>query len=110
MPKSSKVSNTEWGLVIGALACVDGAQVFLDIVFFGWLNPLIDIMVGASLTLYCFLRGVKLDSKKALSILGSFLIELVGTQTLDTLPLWSLDGIALMLLDKADGKLPNLPI
>ena len=107
--QGSKISNTEWGLVIGALVIVDIAQFVLDMFVVGLIaNRLIDFGVGMTLPFYLKIRGVKLDSKKIGGMIGSFLLEQIPG--LDALPLWSLDGIMNMILDKADKKLPKLPI
>ena len=107
--QGSKISNFEWGLVIGSLAVVDIVQFVLDMFIIGLVaNRLIDIVVGMALPLYLKLRGVKLDFKKVGGMLGAFILE--QTPGLDALPLWSLDGVMNMVWDKADKKLPKLPI
>lgn len=107
--KGSKISNTEWGLLIGALMWIDLIQFFLDAFAIGALiNRFIDIVVGMSLGFYFWLRGVKMDTKKVMSLIASFALEEVPA--IDALPLWSADGIATMLWDKADKNLPDLPI
>jgi hypothetical protein len=107
--KGSKISNTEWGLVIGALMWVDLIQFFLDGFAIGIIaNRFIDIVVGMSLAFYFWIRKVKMDQKKVLTLIGSFIGEEIPG--LDALPLWSADGIVTMMWDKADKNLPNLPI
>ncbi len=107
--QGSRISNTEWGLVIGALATIDLTQFFLDVLLVGpFVNPFIDIVVGMALPFYLKIRGVKLDSKKIGGMIGAFFLELIPG--FDALPLWCLDGFMNMMLDKADKKLPKLPI
>lgn len=107
--KGSRISNTEWGLVIGAAAIIDFIQFILDFFAVGIVvNRLIDIGVGMSLAFYFWMRGVSMDSKKTLTLLGSFVGEEIPG--LDAAPLWTGDVVATMLWDKADKNLPNLPI
>ncbi len=108
-PAGSKISNLEWGLVIGATAVVDVVQFVLDIFVIGAIvNRFIDIVVGMTLPFYFYIRGVKLDSKKVLGMAGAFGLEMVPG--LDALPLWTLDVVYTMSMDKLDKKLPKLPI
>lgn len=104
------ISNTEWGLVIGALAACDGCQFFLDAILLGWLNPIVDIAVLFFFALYIVLRDVHMDWKRWLSLFTAFGIETFGIQTVDSLPLWSLDGVFIMVQHKLHKKIPNLPI
>lgn len=107
--QGSKISNTEWGLVIGVLVVIDIVQFILDLYIIGILaNRIIDFGVGMALPFYLKIRGVKLDSKKIGGMILAFLLEQIPG--LDALPLWSLDGVMNMMLDKADKKLPKLPI
>ncbi len=107
--QGSRISNFEWGLVTGAALVVDAVQVFLNMFAIGIIaNRGIDIVVGMVLPLYFYLRGVKLDSKKVFSWIGSFLLEEIPI--VDSLPLWSGDMLLTMALDKTDKKLPTLPI
>jgi hypothetical protein len=102
----SKISNTEWGLVIGAAAVVDIAQIVLDIVLVGpFINWLIDIFVGLSLTFYYHIRGVKLDSKKIAVIIVTFVLEEFG---LGVAPLWWADVTTIMLMDKTEKSLMKI--
>jgi len=111
-PKSSgsKISNVEWGLVIGAVVVVDAVQFFLDAFAIGILaNRFIDIVVGMALAFYFWARGVKMNAKKVLSLIASFVGEEIPV--LDTLPLWTLDVILIMAWDKAEGKIEKaMPI
>lgn len=100
----SKISNTEWGLVIGALLAIDVFQFILDMFVIGVVaNRFIDMGVGMILPFYLKIRGVKLDKKKIGGMVGAFFLEMVPG--LDALPLWSLDGVMNMVWDKADKKI-----
>jgi hypothetical protein len=99
----SKISNTEWGLVIGVGIVLDIGQYFLDFFVIGvFINPFIDIGVGMALPLYFSLRGIKVDMKKGLAWLGSGVIE---SLTAGLIPLWTADIVITLFLDKADKKL-----
>jgi hypothetical protein len=109
-PSGSKIGNIEWGLVIGAVVLVDLVQLWLNVYVVGVLiNRLIDIVVGMALPFYFWIRGVKLNSKKVLSIIATFVGEEIPV--FDSLPLWTLDVLLIMAWDKADGKITKaLPI
>lgn len=101
---ASRISNTEWGLVIGAVLTVEAVQALLTILLIGpFLNPLITFFTVSSLALYYKIRGVKLDTKKALTLAGVSLVELIPL--VDVLPAMTLDVVMTMLWDKADQKL-----
>lgn len=107
--KGSRISNTEWWLVVGAVGCIDLIQFILDFFAIGILvNRFIDIIVGMSLGLYFWMRGVKMDSKKVLTLIGAFVAEEVPV--LDAAPLWTGDVLLTMTWDKVDKNLPNIPI
>lgn len=100
----SKISNIEWSFIIGTLIVIDLIQIILDVLIIGLVaNRIIDLCVGIALPFYLKIRGVKLDSKKIIGMVGAFLFEQVPG--LDALPLWSLDGVMNMMLDKADRKI-----
>ena len=105
----SKISNVEWGLVIGALLTIDLVQLLLEWLVIGLvLNPFIDIFVGMSFALYLQLRGQSLaNPKRLLGLIGSFVGELIPV--VDELPLWGLDGIFNMLISKSDKILAQVP-
>lgn len=98
----SKISNTEWGMVIGALGLIDIVQLVLTFVGIGLIaNTFIDILVGMAWPTYLHLRGVNLKSAKMFgSILLTFIFETLPV--LNALPLWFLDGIAVFSLVKAE--------
>ncbi len=100
----SKISNVEWGLVIGALFGIDLIQIIIEWILI-WIgigiaiNWFIDIMVGLSFALYLHTRGERMtDPKRAFGLIGTFLLELIPG--IDELPLWGLDGIYAMSLAK----------
>lgn len=102
--QGSKIPNFEWGLVIGATAVVDVVQIVLDMFVIGAIaNRFIDIVVGMALAGYFWIRGVKLNAKKILSLIASFVGEEIPV--IDALPLWTLDVILIMAWDKAEGKI-----
>ena len=108
-PKSSRISNTEWGLVIGAVLVIDFLQVVLDLFVIGiFVNRFIDIVVGMALPFYFWCRGVKIDSKKVITWVSSFIGEEIPM--LDAAPLWTGDVLATMAWDKAEKKLSYPPI
>jgi hypothetical protein len=99
----SKISNTEWGLVIGAALMVDIMQILLNLMLIGPLiNGAIDVGVGATLAFYFRIRGVKMDSKKIWGMTGTFLLEFIPI--IDSLPLWCLDVVLTMVWDNRDKK------
>ncbi len=103
-PRKSKISNAEWGLVLGATATIDVVQAFLDgadglgVV----INRFIDIVVGLSLVTYFLLRGVKLNAKRILALCLSFVLEEIPG--LDAMPLWSGDVIYTWFTVRAEEK------
>ena len=105
----SKISNTEWGLLIGALLTVDLVQIGLDFLAIGLvLNRFIDIFVGMSLAFYLQIRGQSLANPKR--IIGIF-VTFIGEQipAIDSLPFWCLDGIYNMTLSKSDKIIGEIP-
>jgi len=111
MDNKSKISNTEWGLVIGALLMVDLVQIVLEWLVIGLaINPFVDIFVGMSLGLYLHLRGQSLaDPKRIIGLVATFLGEQVPGVDAIGLPLWTLDGIYNFLLSKSDKILEQVP-
>jgi hypothetical protein len=104
--KKSKISNTEWGLVIAALVMVDLTQMVLEWFIIGLaLNPvIIDPFIGMSFAFYLYIRGEKMtDTKHVLGWFGTYIMELIPG--VDELPLWSLYGIYVMLLSKSQNIL-----
>lgn len=101
----SKISNTEWGIVIGILVIIDLIQIGLNLAFqIGVvLNRFIDIPVGMAWTTYLYLRGVDLNTTRILSIGLTFFLEEIPD--LDSLPFWSADGIVMYLSVKAEKEL-----
>ena len=105
----SKISNTEWGLVIGALFMIDGVQVGLDLFVIGLIiNRFVDIFVWLSFGLYLQLRGESLaNPKRLIGLVVTFLGEEIPAA--DALPFWGLDGLYNMFLSKSDKILSQVP-
>lgn len=111
--KKSKISNVEWGLVIGALFAIDITQILIEWTL-GWIgvgvfiNWIIDLMTGMSLALYLQLRGQSVVNPKRLAgIVGTFVAELIPV--VDQLPLWGMDGIFNMVISKSDEIVSKIP-
>ncbi len=99
-----RISNIEFGFIIGTLALIDLAQIAIEWIglaltaVFGigipillFANRFIDIGVGLILPLYLRLRGQKVTSPSQLGgLIGTFILEFIPG--LGELPLWSLDG------------------
>ncbi len=108
--ESSKISNTEWGLLIGALLTVDIFQIILNLAggIGTILNRFIDIFVGLSLGFYLHWRGVSMvDPKRIAGLLTTFGLEMIPV--VDSLPLWCLDGIFNMVMSKSDKIISSIP-
>lgn len=99
----SKISNVEWGLVIGALFTMDAIEALLDWMFIGFfLNPFLDLLVGMSLALYLQLRGESLSNPKRLfGLLSTFGFEVFPF--VSEFPLWGFYGIFSMSLSKKES-------
>ncbi len=101
----SKISNTEWGMVIGALAIIDIIQLLLDLVVIGVVvNYAIEIVVGMALPFYLHMRGEKMSDPKRLAAFAvtfglEFFIPFV-----DGFPFWTADGIYNFVLAKKRDK------
>jgi len=111
----SKISNIEWGLVIGALFTIDAFQILIEWLFI-WvagasviINVIIDVVVGFSLGLYLQLRGQSMANPKRLfALLATFGFEMVPL--VSELPLWGLDGIFNMAISKSDKIVAMVPV
>lgn len=105
----SKISNTEWFLVISFLFILDLLQVALDWMLIGFvLNPFLDGLIGMSFAFYLQMRGESLaNGKRAFGIIATFIIEMVPG--LDELPLWGLDGLFNFFLSRQNGNSSNVP-
>lgn len=101
----SKISNTEWGIVIGALLLVDIIQLILDLFVVGVvLNYAIEIIVGLSLPFYLHMRGENMaDPKRLTAFLAVFGLEFF-IPFVDGLPFWTMDGVYNYLLAKRRDK------
>jgi hypothetical protein len=104
---STKISNTEWGLLIGAALTVDFVQFLLDILVIGLgLNPFIDVAMGMSVPFYFTMRGQKMTQGRIGTLITTFFLELIPG--MDDLPLWSADIVLMMLMSKAEEKAKKL--
>jgi hypothetical protein len=100
----SKISNMEWGLLIGVGIMIDVFQFILNIVIGGLVaNRFITAFVSMCLAFYYPWRGVRMDSKKTLSLIASFFLEEIPV--VDSLPGLTGNIIMTMIWDKADKKL-----
>lgn len=99
----SKISNFEWGALIGVAVAIDIFQILLDLAGVGiFINSLLDLMIGVALQRYFKFRGVKGSWKQWISWLGAPALEFF---TASIFPLgWVLEVIITMLIDKAEGK------
>ncbi|MSU55482.1 MAG: hypothetical protein EXS46_03020 [Candidatus Taylorbacteria bacterium] len=100
----SKISNTEWGLVIGAMLLIDLVEIGLVLLFNigAFTNPFIDIMINLIWPTYLHLRGVDLKSTKTLItlILGAFLQEIPNIDGL-----WAIEAFVIMATIKAEEEI-----
>ncbi len=107
----SKISNTEWGLVIGALLVVDIVNILIEWASSWWgpglvIIPLIDLFTGMSFALYLQLRGQSLaNPKRLMGLLVTFVGEVVPV--VDELPFWCLDGVYNFFLAKGEATFEN---
>jgi hypothetical protein len=111
----SKISNTEWWLVIGALFTIDAIQIGIEwlLIWFAGtsvvVNFCIDLFVGMSFGFYLHWRGENLANPKRLfGLLGTMGLEMIPG--VDELPLWGLDGIYNMIISKSERVIKNTPI
>ena len=109
--KKSKISNTEWGIVIGALFVIDLTQILLEWLVIGLLiNPFIDIVVGMSLAFYLQMRGQSLaNPKRVIGLIATFFGEQIPGVDAIGLPLWTLDGVYNFLLSKSEKIIEQIP-
>lgn len=107
MGGKSKMNNTEWGLVIGALFFLDTIQLVLTYVFligFG-INEFLDAFVAWTLALYLYLRGA-IDRNRLIVLIGGWIAE-AGTD--GGIPLWGLVGVALYFMSKGEKIIEQVP-
>ena len=98
----SKISNTEWGMAIGALLLIDAVEIGLDLLFdIGlFVNPFIDLLVNMAWPTYLYLRGVNLKSAK---MLFTLILGAVFQEIPDIDGLWAIEGIIVMSITKAEA-------
>ena len=104
----SKISNFEWGMVIGLFACIDLTQFLLDLTGIGeFVNPIVDPAIGIFLWFYFWMRGVDMkDGKRVLSMVCTFIGESIPV--IDALPLWTMDVLIIFFSIKAEKTLKKL--
>lgn len=104
--QESKISNIEWGLLMGAGFVLDLGQWALILLGIGLLiDEFVDMFVAMSLALYLTIRG-EMDMKRA----GALILGWLGEAGSDgALPLWGLEIISLMLLSKRAKILGQIP-
>jgi len=109
MGDKSKISNTEWGLFIGALLMVDGVQILLEWMIIGLvINPYIDIFLTMAIPFYLHMRGENMaDPKRIVGLAASFFGELIPV--VDEFPLWSAYGVYLFFLSRSNKILKEIP-
>jgi hypothetical protein len=97
----SKISNFEWGILIGAALILDIFQLVLDSFGGGiFINPPLDIFIGIALQQYFKRRGVKANWKQWISWIGAPALEFF---TASIFPLgWVLEVGATMIIDKGE--------
>jgi hypothetical protein len=104
---ASKMTNAKWGVLIGAGFCLDATEWALDGGVVGVvINPVLDVIVGIGLPLYLKSQGVQLNSKKIITWISAGVLE---TFLAGAIPLWGVDMVITMLLDKADNVLDVTP-
>lgn len=102
-----KIKNFEWGLLITAAAIVDIIEIILTFFAVGLvINTFIDVVMGIIVPVYFYLRGIKMTHKKVVNMIGTFVAELIPV--VNAFPLWTIDIIRIMMLDKAEEKLEKL--
>src|SRR3989338_5700280 len=100
----SKISNTEWGIVIGALFLIDAVEIGIDFLFGIGLftNPFIDILVCMAWPTYLHLRGVNVKSAK---MVGSFILSFIFQVVPAIDGIWGLEGLYVFFVVKAEEKI-----
>ena len=107
--RSRKVSNAEWGLLIGAAFIIDMVELLLLFLAIGVVaNEFIDVVVGMAFPLYFKLRGIKVTQKKALTWIGAYVAEALTDGIL--VIGWTIDIVLTMLMHKAEERLEKLHI
>ena len=91
----SKVSNFEWGLVIGLLFFIDIIQKILDFLVIGEvINRFADILIGGGFLFYLIIRGEfnnpETRNRMTVAFLATFVAEEIPV--VDIAVFWSIDG------------------
>ena len=89
------------------MVAIDGLQFLLNNIGFPFLasvglfiNPVISLMVGLSLPLYLYLRGVNLNSRRVFSMILTFFLKEIPI--IDSLPYWTGEITFIRLSVKAE--------
>jgi hypothetical protein len=100
---SNRMTNFDWGLLIGIAASLDLAQIILDFWVIGVVvNRFIDLFFGMTLSFVLWIKGVKMDSKKIVALACAFVGEMIPV--VDSLPLWTADVFLIMSYEKVGKK------
>ena len=87
---SGRISNFEWGFVLGIYITIDVVEFVIDFFVIGAIiNRFIDFICAGVLILYVKLRRAYMDTRAWGSIGAAFVGEMIPV--IDALPLWSLD-------------------
>lgn len=99
----SKITNFEWGILLGIALLIDLFQLALDALAVGiFINPPLDIFIGICFQRYFKFRGVKGNWKQWISWIGAPALEFF---TASIFPLgWVLEVLVTMIIDKLEGK------
>jgi hypothetical protein len=107
MATKKHLSNTEWGLVVAALATADLTMLLLDFTGIGeFFDPFIDSFVAMAFPFYMHMRGQDMTSGKRLA--GWIMTWLTGLLSDGFLDFWWADGLYYWSLDRADEELEKI--
>ena len=107
MATKKHLSNTEWGLVVGALLTVDLTMIVLDFFAIGFfIDPFIDSFIAMAFPFYMHMRGQDMtNSKRVVAAIITWLTAILSDGVLD---FWWADGLYYMYLDKAEAEMEKL--
>jgi hypothetical protein len=107
MATKKHLSNTEWGLVVAALATADLTMLLLDFTGVGeFVDPFIDTFIAMAFPFYMHMRGQDMTNGKRLA--GAIITWLTGLLSDGFLDFWWADAMYYWSLDRADEKLEKL--
>lgn len=91
---SGRISNFEWGFVVGIMLMIDIVEFVIDFFVVGAIiNRFVDFLCAGGLIFYVKIRRAYMDTRAWTSIGGAFVGEMIPV--VDALPLWTLDAIYL---------------